>query len=123
MVQLYGGVSWSSTLLVSYGTLGCILLLKISPPQLLAANSPNAYESACENAYGCVCGYDDDYHGSYDYPWKSTKTRMTIHFHMNRNFPGGYPYDPLGYYGGLDDVPSCLHDVLDDVPWHWLKDP
>jgi len=49
--------------------------------------------------------------------------RMTIHFHMNRNFHDGYPYDPHGYYDGLDDVPSCLYDVLDDVPWHWLKDP
>ena len=51
---------------------------------------------------------------------KSTKTRMKIHFHTNRNFPGGYPYDPHGYYDGLFDVPSCLHGVLDDVPWHWL---
>ena len=71
-----------------------------------------------------LVGCTDGYRGSYDYPWKSTKMRMTIHFHMNRNFVhDGYPYDLLGYYDGLDDVPSCLYDVLDDVPWHWLIDP
>ena len=98
----------------------CISLML---PAMVFQFTSNAYESACENACGCACGYDGGYHGSCDYPWKSTTTRMTIHLHMNRNFPDDYPYDPLGYYDVLDDVLSCLYDVLDDVPWHWLKDP
>jgi len=108
---------------VSYGFLGFTSMLPAMVLRFTSNAYESAYESACENAYGCACGYDDgDYHGSCDYPWKTT-TRMKIHFHMSRNFPGGYPYDPHDYFDGPDDVPSYLHDVLDDDPRHWLIDP
>ena len=103
------------------GILGCILLN--ASHNGTSNGYESAYESAYENAYESACGCACGYRGSYDYPWKSTKTRMKIHFHTNRNFHDGYPYDPRDYYDGLDDVPSCLYDVLDDVPLHWLIDP
>ena len=69
--------------------------LSVMLPSAIQLLTPNAYESACENAYenayGCACGVGD-YRGSCGCLWKSTKTRMKIHFHMNRNLsPAAIP--------------------------------
>ena len=110
----------SSAIYLYIGILGVTSMLPAMILRFASNAYESAYENACENAYGCACG---GYRGSCDCPWKNTKMRMKIHFHMNKNFPGDCPYDPHDYYDGLDVFPSCLYDVLDDDPWHWLIDP